>query len=205
MFYPVIGAISNGIRGGQLWRWLGFIRNHLPASVQKKHGKRLDKFIGWVRDYTPHDAVNALIFAACVYGITHDKVIAAVAFALMWLGASPGWGEYIGAIINRKKGKAPEVPIIDMAIEPLTGTLWGVAGLTLRGLFWGLMLAVPFIFNQQFIAAILFAVAGSCMGLIYWGVIRIAQKFPALGSGWSASEIVFGAVLWLPLAVAANH
>ena len=201
MLYMLLGAVSNGIRGGQLWRWLQFLFGLLPKKFKKKHKKKLQSIVAFVEKHTPHDPINAVTFALCVYFISMDKVAGALAFICMMLGASPGWGAYIGAIMHQPKES--EQTWIDRLIENLDGVKWGVMGLTLRGLFWGLFISIPLFYSGLYLAGAWAIFAGSMMGLIYLATIRFTERVLRTGTGWAESELVFGAWLWSCLSIAA--
>jgi len=110
-------------------------------------------------------AINIILFGIHM-GLVHQTAIL-VPFAMfgMWLGQQPGWGRYIGALGGWEDDALEEFKPVDFFIRPLrrrargtqdviTGKfyyenptflrLWGFAGLGLRGLFWGLCIAISF-------------------------------------------------------------
>lgn len=185
-----VGAVSNAWRGGQI---------KIPSRYASK-------IPSWVpeRKSLPNDPVNAAAFAITMALVTGVWLVALPAFILMWIGAAPGWGAYIGAMVDGSKPEK-EVLMIDDIIKPWKNNprAWGFAGLTLRGTLWGFTLAVCASWFS-FFAAAMFVVAGATMGVVY----DLSHKFVrAFGknkkwrglSGWQFSEYTFGAVLWLPL------
>jgi hypothetical protein len=176
------GIISNAIRGGQWREWLGV----------------KDSRLKWVKS----DAINATIYAMTVYYVTGNPIIAALSFPCMWLGAAPGWGDYIGALGGWRKIGLEENRFIDPIISPLERfpRWWGFAGLTIRGAFWGLCLAVPFVLVPE--TAIKFIGYGAMMGLVYafalmWAKHRAPESYQAVG--WALGELLFPAALWSAL------
>jgi hypothetical protein len=175
-----IGAASNAIRGGQWREWFGIDESRLR----------------WVNS----DALNALIFGITVYLSSGHAYLALAAAPMMWLGAAPGWGDYIGALGGWRKTDLEEHKIIDWIIRKLPGkpNRWGQAGLAVRGMFWGACISLPFFFFNHH-AALGFILAGASMPVCYWLAIKWS-KHRAPGSwqscGWGLGEIFFGAALW---------
>jgi len=177
--YFIIGGISNAIRGGQWREWFGIDESHLR----------------WVSS----DAINAILWGIAVYVATGHHYLALVSVLMMWLGAAPGWGDYLGAIGGWRKDDLKENKYIDWVIRKLPGKphRWGQVGLALRGLFWGACLAAPFAYYGFDWAG--FLLAGASMPLWYWLAFKWA-KHRAPGSwqscGWALGEIFAGSVLW---------
>ncbi len=181
----LIGAISNAIRGGQWRGWLG---------VTGKY------------EWFPSDTINALIYGIVVYYVTSNPLIAAVSMPLMWLGALPGWGDYIGALGGWRIDNLKEIKLIDILISPLKKRpkWWGFAGLTIRGLYWGFILSLPF-FWFDISTAISFILCGSSMGIAYWAALnwmkyrigKVSDEWTQ--AGWGLGEIFYGAILWSAL------
>lgn len=187
---PLIGAVSNAWRGGQI-------------KIPSRYAAKLP---AWVpeRKSLPNDPVNAAVFAVAMALVTGIWVAAIPAFILMWVGAAPGWGAYIGAMVD---GSNPEkeVLVIDDVIKPWKHNprAWGFAGLTLRGALWGFLLAVSVVY-VSLVAAAAFILAGAAMGIVYDLSHKFVRTFGKNKkwrglSGWQFSEYTFGAVLWLPL------
>lgn len=181
----LLGSPMNAIRGGQI------IWKNGPSWLPR-------------RDRIPNDPVNAGVFALVTWMLSGNLLLAVAAFCFMWLGASFGWGAYIGAIRGDSKPEK-EVSFIDKIITPLESLprLWGVAGLTLRGMLWGACIAVPF-FMLYPPAALGFVLCGSLMGVVYawviYGVQLVSEDHKIYGvSSWAISEWLFGAVLWSSL------
>ena len=113
----------------------------------------------------------------------------------MWIGASPTWGEYIGAAINNaridsfSRNKVFDfIPnkVLEKTKDPQKA---GFVGLLLRGLFWGLCLAV----GSLSMAPIF---VGAFMPVVYVLAQKIADKFKC-ESGWTIGEFIFGGLLWV--------
>lgn len=178
--FTLIGAVSNAIRGGQL----GIKSNH--------------------------DLYNALITVFCT-ALSMCNPLSPIQGISMWLGAIPGWGAYIGALGKEHAdiSKLSEIWIIDCCIHKYctleTQQQWGFYGLTLRGLYWGLCLAILPACLNYWITSIAFILVGVSMGLAYRTVIQWCNALTieggtiSLSRAWALSEWAFGAVLFLPL------
>lgn len=176
----LIGGISNAVRGGQWKEWL----SPPEDSVWRK---------------IPSDAINATIYAITVLATTANPILAAMCFAAMWIGAAKGWGDYIGALGGWRVDSLKEVRWIDAIIKPLITKpkLWGWAGLSIRGVFWGACLAAPFAYYG--LPRVDFIILGATMPLCYWLAIQWAlhrARSNWQSAGWGLGEIFFGIVLW---------
>lgn len=190
-----LGGIANAIRGGQWRDWM------------KRAGGRwakLEEKLGWVSS----DALNAFIYFLAFLLSSGDLYLAVAAAALMWIGASTGWGDYIGALGGWRSDNLKENKYIDKLIRPLIyrPRWWGFAGLTIRGAWWALLLSVPLFYAGEIGNAFNFIVHGAMMGAAYWAAFAwLAYRFPNLPEedrqqgGWGLGEIFFGVVLWSPL------
>lgn len=168
----IIGALSNAIRCGQF---------KLPAG-------------NWI---------NAGLFGLVVAFKTMNPWLALASTAAMFIGAAPGWGHYIGALGSWEHENLKGNKYIDRLITPLTSQprLWGAVGLFLRGLFWGLCLAVPFACFGGYETAMWLVAMGSTMPACYGAAIYWAKKFEKYTMAWNAvawslGELVYGAILW---------
>lgn len=188
MIITATGAISNAIRGGQWRGWFGY--------TDDQHR--------WLKS----DGLNALIYSLAVLLCGFGWEVALTSFALMWLGAAPGWGDYIGALIGLRKDNLKENRFLDPLIAFLKPYpyWWGFAGLFLRGLFWGFCLAVPMAFAGHWGVAFALLVSGATMPLAYqaakfWLFNRIKSMNDPdkYGGAWGLGEVFYGAVLWSPL------
>ena len=113
----------------------------------------------------------------------------------VYIGQQPGWGRYIGALSGTEKKPLEEFWLVDFFIKPLrfSQRLWGITGMTLRGLFFAgpaaLILGTPWP-----------AIAGLLMGFIYLSLIEFNKLlFPTRNwkmDGWEQSEVAFGCVFW---------
>lgn len=176
----LLGGLSNAIRGGQWKEWLGLPEDSVWGKI-------------------PSDAINAAIFAAAVLWIHGNPVLAAASYGAMWLGAAKGWGDYIGALGGWRISDLKEVRWIDAIIKPLIAKpkLWGWAGLSLRGAYWGACLAAPFAYYGLPWAQ--FILLGATMPLCYWLAIQWAwhrARGNWQSAGWGLGEIFFGFALW---------
>lgn len=180
----LIGAFSNGVRGGQWKAWFG-----LPAEYRL-----------FAND---SDILNAATYAIATLALTASWLMAIAGFVVMWLGAAPGWGDYIGNLLGNEDPELKENKVIDPLIKWLKPwpKIWGAAGLLLRGAFWGVCLSAPWWYIGDSLRATQFIIAGSMMPLMYflagkWIETRIGKN---IGAAWGLGEIFFGAVLWSPL------
>ncbi len=108
---------------------------------------------------------------------------------LMWLGSTPKWGRYIGA----------------MAGNPAIGKskLWGLGAMTLRGLFLGSCVALTWFIGAPLWFSLLTLFCGAYMGVIYYWAFNYVTAQGKVFNAWTVAEMVFGAVFWIPLAVLA--
>jgi hypothetical protein len=187
----LIGATTGGIRGGQWKAWLNLKQNEQGEYTE----------LTWISS----DATNALIYAAFVFALSRDPILAALSFAAMWAGAFPGLGDYRGAMDGRRAGSLKENRIIDFFIAPMRSNprVWGFFGMTLRGAWWGLCLAAPFAVFGRWDVALQFLISGSLMGVVDLFVIMVISRRytgPEWHQiSWAVTEIVLGSILWAPL------
>ena len=201
----IAGAIFNVYRGGVFTN-----RDKIVARIKPEWLRKIINFL------VQGDTVNALAFALfCV--ITHCTYIKGMeggvpvymflpgalalflaAFVMMMRGATPAWGEYIGAAggwrptADKPLGK--EVHYIDKIIEPLRGRprLWGMVGLSLRCGEWGLFIGMPLV-GFIGIGAFLPLLAGLTAG----PVVFLLSKLLPHKYVWKAFEAVLGMLLWV--------
>lgn len=170
-----------------------------------------------------HDLTNSLafgFFAGVVLGSWEAGVMAALG---MGLGASLGWGRYIGALGGWETRPLEEVAPIDWAIRgwrpKLEGGIyrpswklytWGASGLALRGALWGAALVLPVLFcavaNEYHLAKLSIFTwilwAGVTMPVAYM-VGKVTAKLSApygdpnwRGKMWELGEVFYGLALW---------
>jgi hypothetical protein len=136
-------------------------------------------------------------------------VVGIAAAVGLWLGGLQGWGSYVGAVINRgyfsgrkqEWGNTPEPEneIIDDLISGLLArpTAWGLAGLALRGAWWGLLVAGAVALAQWWLGAIDWAVVaavglGPCaMPLAFW----LGRETGSQAHAWLRGEAFHGAAI----------
>lgn len=183
---------------------------------------------GWILS-SNGGALNALAFGILVGGITGDWLAILAAALGMFAGQSFGWGRYIGASCGYEKMQLKEVWFIDALIawlrpEP-TGWLtrnygdksmwhyqyptlrlriWGIVGLSLRGLVWTTCLGVSIAYwaPASFWWPVVFS--GLSMGLVYPIAREIAVALKTQnpnGDGWELGEFIFGAILWVSVLI----
>lgn len=128
---------------------------------------------------------------------------------LMWLGQTPGWGTYIGAVGNfNKAGK--EQSWINKLIAPFeeSTVFWGFTGLVFRGAFWGLCLACRLDFGFWYVniemvdpAIILY---GMAFPLFVWPCLELSKVLNKKygwdkvrpDAGWAWAEWPWGGFIW---------
>ena len=200
----LLGALFNRYRGGIFKN-----RDTIVARIGNKHLRAAVKFL------VQGDTVNAIAFATfivihhaasyigMVEGMPH-YTFAYSAFALwcvmivmMFRGATPPWGEYIGAAggwrPTLEKALQPEVHYIDKIIAPLKDdpVIWGIAGLSLRCGEWGLFIGLPLVGFVGF-ACFLPMLVGLMAGPLMFFIARS----PAKKYAWKVFECAIGALLW---------
>jgi len=198
-----LGSITNRIRGG------GF------HYLFRRYG--IDSLFGG-KNF--HDAVFALWFGV-LFGTTYDGfidgtpsytvdlnwLVVAILFGTMWLGRAPGWGAYIGGIIDKKVKQEKEIEQIDEFILHKTDkpVLRNVIALSLRGAMWTGALALGMLAIKALTSvavpaggALLLFVFGLLMGPTYWLAIELSEKVTKKGraQGWPLGEYIWGGLLW---------
>lgn len=185
----ILGGLVNAIRGGQWFIWFGM--NEAAADVFKK------KYFWLKCDY-----INALIFGGAIYYTSSDWALALLSIGTMLAGATPGFGDYIGAVGGWRTDNLQENRFIDPLISRLKRwpQIWGWAGLSLRGLWWGVCLAAPFWWFGRNDVALDFLCNGLFMAPAYWAAIEwMDSRVQRRGEGWGLGEIFYGAILWSAL------
>ena len=177
----LLGGFANAIRGGQWREWF-----NVPEGQLR-----------WISS----DALNAIMYAIAVYIATGDVYVSLASAPLMWLGATIGWGDYIGALGGWRHDDLKENRFIDTLITHLkfSPQAWGCAGLAIRGIFWGACLSLPFFWLGQIVTAVSFISMGALMPLAYWLAIQWANRRAGdkwQSAGWALGEIFFGIILW---------
>ena len=163
----IIGAFLNRCRGGLL--------NSLHPAM-----KRVGKF------------GNAIGFGLLAWYLTKSGYAIPVGVIAMLIGASFGWGKYIAGIINKDFDvNEEEIKWIDKLVMKTNdhAQLRSVIALSLRGLIWTSIIAIPMAFFN--LAYLYFIPVGLLMGLVYYATILIAGE-----KGWGYGEYAWGAVLW---------
>lgn len=145
--------------------------------------------------------INIVAFGVFTYLVNQCPIQFLTACLMMWLGASIGWGRYIGALGGWEDKPLKEFPAFDEIADEFARVfypkgskkymrLWGFIGLTLRGGLWGFCLTVSHF-------TVLPLVIGLLMGLCYLICIELARKLiNKPGKGWEWGEFLFGGVLW---------
>lgn len=171
----IIGAISNAIRGGQL-----------PIK-----GGRY---------------INAALFGLVVIFVTMNPWLGLACVPAMYLGSKPGFGKYPGAVGGWETKNLTGQIYIDALIAHLVDrpVLWGLAGLLIRGMFWGICVAIPFACFGYYETAVWLIALSATLPLTVGASCHWAKRFEkyttAWGSiAWSANELIYGAILWSAL------
>lgn len=164
-----LGAILNRVRGGLF-------------------NNRTGIFWGYFKKYDK-------ILQPVLFGIITLNPLAGAA---MWLGQSPGWGLYVGALGGFNKA-GEEQSWIDCLIESLESRprLWGFAGLSIRGVFWGTAIGLATL--NPFMPFL-----GALMPLFYWPCMEVSKKLQSVygrdkvqaEAGWAWSEWFWGGFIW---------
>lgn len=189
-----LGSFLNRVRGGWLTitMWKLNIANYGDETFYKSFGKVIN------------DIIYGLLFSYILIGSIQYSVFFILYFSML-LGRSPGWGVYIGGIINRKVKKEEEIEWIDEIILNKSNfpALRNSIALSLRGFMWSssLLFGVSLIAAYEYIILpskfIYIMPLGLTMGLIYWLACIISEKTSkGRGWGWSLGEYLFGFILW---------
>lgn len=194
----VLGGFFGCYRGG-IFNREAFLAKHIKSIKLQKILNRI--FQG--------DYINAAAFAIfCLYTeayaytgtwswFLHGGLPVVVFAAIMMLrGATPAWGEYIGAAGGWRPTPAKpleaEVDYIDDMVEKFKDRprLWGVLALSIRCGEWGLFIGAPFLTLWPM-------VFGMLAGPIVFGLSKtLPHRFV-----WKTFEFVIGALLWLGVAI----
>lgn len=185
------GALFNRIRGGALDGLVAAADNALVSAVL--NGK----------------TINIVAFQV-IFGLATGSIWTGIFLAAaMAAGQAPGWGTYVGALGGYKGGwRTGRADDPDGALSewsPIDGLIadyidepqiWGWLGLTLRGAFWGFLLALP-------LHSVWPLMAGTLMGGVYFMVTSVQQVITGKTDpgDWGPCEIAFGAVLWTGCAI----
>lgn len=165
------------LAGGFLFSLAGGLSNRVRGGAILHHGG--------------NDSFNSILFGL-LFGILVGSVPQGLLAALcMHLGASFGWGVYIGAVGGWEKNELKEVNFIDFIIRPFRKNmkLWGFLGLSLRGLLWGLFLAVSLAIDG--VCPVPTLILSSLMGTCYYITTKLQGQ-----KGWETGEILYGTILW---------
>jgi hypothetical protein len=183
----LLGAVMNRIRGG----WLADFIYPYPERIKLLERFKLMK----EGEMVGVKMLNAAVFGI-VFGLLTNPYLIPIHALVLRLAFAPGWGGYIGAILDRKIYKdRRDILILDKWFRGEKFPVFnGWAALSLRGLMLTAVLAVPFIFYTKF--WFLMGLVGLTMGSCYLIPAIICEHFGNRQSGWQWGEIFFGAVLW---------
>ena len=133
----------------------------------------------------------ALSVLWCEYLVTgpdwkHMTALFLYSFAMVLGAITDGWGKWVSAVLDgRINDMESEDRQFDEWIQGLEKrpVLWGMAGLTWRGFFWGTMVGAPLLSPWL-------PLAGLSMGLCFY----IGSKLP-VPDRWKAGECLLGLAL----------
>ena len=199
ILFSTVGAVVNRVRGG-LWE----------DRLERKVG---NKVIGFNKIL--NDVVFGLLFTILVcgeylgsaagipiYTLNSDAWwVYPLSHGVMWLGRAPGWGGYIGGLIDKVPNR-PETKFIDNLVARFDDDYIkrNTIALSIRGLFWGFCLTLPLLATGFFIPWPL--LAGLLMGPAYLATAFCAEWFAKKrGLGWPWGEYLYGAILWFSVIV----
>lgn len=194
LLVALLGSFLNRVRGGWLTTtvWKLNIANYGDETFYKSFGKVLN------------DVVYAILFTCFILGKFQANIFF-ILYLSMLLGRSPGWGVYIGGIINKVVRKEEEIEWIDELILNKTNypALRNSLALSLRGFMWSSSLLFGITLAATYESVILpskfmyIMPLGLTMGFIYWLACIISEKTSmGRGWGWSLGEYMFGFILW---------
>lgn len=184
-----VGAVLNRVRGGGLHHTVEKYKS-LKAFCKKYNLLAEDGSIKFVKD------IHALAFAI-LFGYLTNMYYVVLYFAAMRLNFGPGWGGYIGAMVDKAiTHNRRDVLILDKWFRSDRHPVFsGWAALTLRGLMGTAILALPFWFFSNHILVLV--LCGLSMGTVYLISIELAGKLAKdRCKGWHYGEYFYGALLW---------
>jgi len=204
LFAAIIGCVFNRIRGGGLtdlaWKM------NWAHEGDETFWKSFSKII--------NDVVFGLVFTFALNGYTFSHFSFTTFFILygmMFLGRAPGWGSYIGGMIDKEVKGEKEIEQIDEIILNKTNypVLRNTIALSLRGAMWSVSLMVGFALVAALGKAVLpssfvyLGFVGLLMGPVYLTAIEVSDRLlnKGRGAGWQNGELMFGFVLWGATAV----
>lgn len=184
-----VGAVLNRVRGGGLHhtieRYVRFKILCLRLNLLAKDGS-----FKFVKD------IHALCYGL-LFGYLTSYSLIVVYFAAMRLNFGPGWGGYIGAMIDRAiSHNRRDIMFLDKWFRSdRFPRLSGFLALTIRGLLGTIILAIPFfILTPKYF---ILALSGLLMGLVYLISIELSGFFfKDRTKGWHYGEYFYGALLW---------
>lgn len=139
--------------------------------------------------------LHHVCFGLAVFVQTLTVWKGAAAVLIAWAVFSLGWGRLVSAAINRyidpvAPGKSPN--LMDRICRPLEGywLTFSLFGLTMRGAIIGL--PVGLLLGSWWVP-----LAGCMMWFVYVGVSALLRSVGKTQYAWTASEAVFGGLLWL--------
>ena len=134
-------------------------------------------------------------FGAASYFAGAFVLQALLAGLFLFLWHLTGWGRAVGAVGGWEDKELKEFWFLDRFADyalPLGKVAWGFVWLTLWGFIAGGVLAV--ILCKAWLLP-----AFASMGIVYYTCLRIGLKFNT--NGWALSELVYGAICFMALAI----
>lgn len=194
LLVALLGAFWNRARGG------------IFSVIFNLEGEDVGKY-DWIGRYG-----NALLFGGLYYYVTSAWLAGLAGFGGMMLGASFGWGKYVGGIVQGFYDQnEEEIKWIDNLVMSVYNypTRRSIAALSLRGLIWsfsivavlyGFDIAHYYIqgdFTYLDLSLLYFVPVGLTMGIVYYLASRVGRLFGEDAKGqWKLGEYAFGFVLW---------
>jgi len=190
----------NRIRGG--WLTDLFKDDRFAVEFLEEIGFWKDGEMRFVKDF--HDFIFATFFSSILFlDGWHYIVGIFILFFAMDLGKSKGWGNYLGAIVNRDENlQRDDVKIIDWLIfdrRRIPLLTRGIISASLRGLYWTSCLWLGFYFVAMLgyeIPSYWLIPAGLLMGPVYY-LAKLIHDKTKLSHAWGLGEFLFGGYLWV--------
>ena len=204
-----LGTFVNRVRGGLFNKWISGLGISALTSGKVLNDVAFALWFTIISGMT----YNGVVDGAPDYSITFNVLAALIMFGAMFLGRAPGWGEYVGGMVEQRVTGKKEIEHIDeLVLSDINyPVLRNAAALSLRGAMWTVSLAAGFLLCK-FIAyphiagysLIWLALSGLLMGAVYFVAIEIAERFTGKDRdyGWALGEYIWGGLLWLSCSLA---
>lgn len=137
---------------------------------------------------TESTTISRIVCCLAMASVAQSILGALVLFIGFWLAFLPGWGRYLGAIVNNVIANEKEVWVIDYIMDRfiLSPTIWGTIAMCLRFLMFAPALAIyTWVVNGSYLPL---------LGVPLMGIVCYIFRKRA-GKGWALCEYAYGAVL----------